>query len=114
MRAILTRVKSASVTIEGRVNGKIGRGFLILLGVGPYRSVCSFSRFILGLENQAHQKSRDDGGGDAAGGGFQAAGEDPQEAILVDGFCDALAQQIPEARQGNRGPGTGEFCKRFV
>ena len=35
MRAILTRVKSASVTIDGNVNGKIGRGFLILLGVGP-------------------------------------------------------------------------------
>ena len=35
MRAILTRVKSASVVIDGKVNGKIGRGFLILLGVGP-------------------------------------------------------------------------------
>lgn len=35
MRAVLTRVSSASVTIDGRVNGKIGKGFLILLGVGP-------------------------------------------------------------------------------
>ena len=35
MRAVLTRVKSASVTIDGKINGKIGRGFLILLGVGP-------------------------------------------------------------------------------
>ncbi len=35
MRAVLTRVKSASVTIDGQVTGKIGRGFLILLGVGP-------------------------------------------------------------------------------
>ena len=35
MRAVLTRVKSASVVIDGKVNGKIGRGFLILLGVGP-------------------------------------------------------------------------------
>ena len=35
MRAVLTRVNSASVTIDGHVNGKIGRGFLILLGVGP-------------------------------------------------------------------------------
>ena len=35
MKAVLTRVKSASVTIDGKVNGKIGRGFLILLGVGP-------------------------------------------------------------------------------
>ena len=35
MRAVLTRVKSASVTIDGTVHGKIGQGFLILLGVGP-------------------------------------------------------------------------------
>ena len=35
MRAILTRVKSASVTIDGELVGKIGQGFLILLGVGP-------------------------------------------------------------------------------
>ena len=35
MRAVLTRVKSASVTIDGKVVGKIGKGFLILLGVGP-------------------------------------------------------------------------------
>ena len=35
MRAVLTRVDSASVTIDGKVNGKIGKGFLVLLGVGP-------------------------------------------------------------------------------
>ena len=35
MRAVLTRVNSASVTIDGTVHGKIGKGFLILLGVGP-------------------------------------------------------------------------------
>ena len=35
MRAILTRVNSASVTIDGEVVGAIGKGFLILLGVGP-------------------------------------------------------------------------------
>ncbi|MBQ8881128.1 MAG: D-tyrosyl-tRNA(Tyr) deacylase [Oscillospiraceae bacterium] len=35
MRAVLTRVKSASVTIDGEIAGKIGQGFLILLGVGP-------------------------------------------------------------------------------
>ena len=35
MRAVLTRVKSASVTIDNEVVGSIGQGFLILLGVGP-------------------------------------------------------------------------------
>ena len=33
MRAVLTRVKYASVTIDEEVVGKIGPGFLILLGV---------------------------------------------------------------------------------
>ena len=33
MRAVLTRVKSASVAIEGKTVGEIGKGFLILLGV---------------------------------------------------------------------------------
>ena len=35
MRAVLTRVSSATVTVDGMVTGQIGRGFLILLGVGP-------------------------------------------------------------------------------
>ena len=33
MRAALTRVKHASVTIGGKVHGQIGEGFLILLGI---------------------------------------------------------------------------------
>ena len=35
MRAVVTRVKHASVTIEGQVRGQIGQGYLVLLGVGP-------------------------------------------------------------------------------
>lgn len=35
MRAVVIRVKHASVTIEGRVSGQIGEGFLVLLGIGP-------------------------------------------------------------------------------
>lgn len=35
MRAVITRVSSASVTIDGQVEGAIERGYLILLGVGP-------------------------------------------------------------------------------
>ena len=35
MRAVVTRVAHASVTIDGQINGQIGRGFLVLLGVGP-------------------------------------------------------------------------------
>ena len=33
MRAVVTRVRSASVTIEDKVAGQIGVGFLVLLGV---------------------------------------------------------------------------------
>lgn len=33
MRAVVTRVRSASVEIAGRINGEIGQGFLVLLGV---------------------------------------------------------------------------------
>ncbi len=33
MRAVVTRVNSASVTIDGTVKGSIGKGFLVLLGV---------------------------------------------------------------------------------
>lgn len=35
MRAVVTRVKSASVEIGGKIVGNISRGFLILLGVAP-------------------------------------------------------------------------------
>lgn len=35
MRAVVTRVSEASVSIGGEIAGEISRGFLILLGVGP-------------------------------------------------------------------------------
>ncbi|MDO4269945.1 MAG: D-aminoacyl-tRNA deacylase [Eubacteriales bacterium] len=33
MRAVIQRVSRASVTIDGKVHGAIGRGFLVLLGI---------------------------------------------------------------------------------
>lgn len=35
MKAVVTRVKSAAVTIEGKETAAIGTGYLVLLGVGP-------------------------------------------------------------------------------
>ncbi|MGE5630351.1 MAG: D-aminoacyl-tRNA deacylase [Caulobacteraceae bacterium] len=33
MRAVIQRVTSGSVTVEGRITGNIGKGFVVLLGV---------------------------------------------------------------------------------
>lgn len=35
MRAVVTRVAGASVTVDGQVTGQVGRGYLVLLGVAP-------------------------------------------------------------------------------
>ncbi|MBO4830883.1 MAG: D-tyrosyl-tRNA(Tyr) deacylase [Oscillospiraceae bacterium] len=35
MRAVVTRVSSASVEIDGELHGSIDKGFLVLLGVAP-------------------------------------------------------------------------------
>ena len=71
MRAILTRVNSASVSIDGEVVGEIGKGFLILLGVGPQddESHCRYlAEKALGLrvfedENGKMNRSLEDVGG---------------------------------------------------
>ena len=71
MRAVLTRVNSASVTIDGEVVGSIGKGFLILLGVGPEdtREHCEYlAQKALGLrvfedENGKMNRGLDDVGG---------------------------------------------------
>jgi len=71
MRAVLTRVRSASVTIDGEVTGKIGRGFLILLGIGPNdtESQCRYlAEKALGLRIFTDENDKMNLGLDAVGG----------------------------------------------
>ena len=71
MKAVVTRVNSASVCIDGALHGQIGRGFLILLGIGPddTPALCrKLAEKILGLrvfrdENDKMNRSLADVGG---------------------------------------------------
>lgn len=71
MKAVVTRVNSASVSIYGELRGAIGKGFLILLGVGPddTPALCTkLAEKVLGLrvfrdENDKMNKSLADVGG---------------------------------------------------
>ena len=71
MRAVLTRVKSASVTVDGAVIGKIGPGFLILLGVtheDTEAQAVKLADKLMGLrifedENEKMNRSLEDVGG---------------------------------------------------
>lgn len=52
MRAVVTRVSSASVTVSGKVTGRIDKGFLVLLGVAPSDTEAAVKKLadkILGL-----------------------------------------------------------------
>jgi len=61
MRVVIQRVSQASVTVEGRVVGAIGRGFLVLLGVthgdGP-EQVAWMAAKIAGLRLFADDQGR--------------------------------------------------------
>ena len=71
MRAVLTRVKSASVTVDGSVIGQIGQGFLILLGVtheDTEAQAVKLADKLMGLrifedENEKMNRSLEDVGG---------------------------------------------------
>lgn len=72
MRAVVTRVRSASVEIDGRVNGAIGQGLLILLGIAPEDTPAHCTKLadkLLGLrifedENGKMNRSPEDVGGE--------------------------------------------------
>lgn len=105
MRAVLTRVNSASVAIDGEVVGKIGKGFLILLGVGPddTEKECRYlAEKALGLRIFTDENDKMNLGLDAVGG----------EVLVVSQFtlstataARAAAPALPMPRTRNWGSG---------
>ena len=85
MRAVLTRVNSASVTIDGQVVGQIGRGFLILLGIGPNdtEKECRYlAEKALGLRIFTDENDKMNLGLDAVGGQVLVVSQ-----FTLDGNC---------------------------
>ena len=66
------------------------------------------------FENQTRQESGEDGGGDAACGGLQTAGEDAQKAAFRDCLPHALGQGVAEPQQGHRGTRPGEVHQGLI
>ncbi len=116
MRAVVQRVSQASVTVEGRMVGAIGKGFLVLLGVthADGRAEADWlARKIAGLrvfEDEAGKMNlglTDIGGavlvvsqftlyGDARRGrrpGFTDAARPEQAEPLIDYFCGKLREE---------------------
>lgn len=113
MRAILQRVSTASVTVEGQVVGRIDAGFLVLLGIaagdGPAEALLLAEktvnlRVFADAEGRFNHSLLDIGGaalvvsqftlyGDLRKGrrpNFTAAAPPAMAAPLVDAYADAL------------------------
>ena len=70
--------------------------------------------FFSRLENQRHKDAEYHSRRDAAGGGGEAAGKDPQPALFRHGLGHALCQSMAEARQGYGGTGTAPVGNGLV
>lgn len=121
MRCVVQRVSEASVTVEGTVVGAIGRGLLVLLGVGPDdgdAEITWMTRKLAGLrifpddEGRMNLSVEDIGGGvlvvsqftlygDCRKGrrpSFIGAAHPSLAEPLYERFCDQMARHVPVER----------------
>lgn len=126
MRAVIQRVSHASVTIEGEVKGKIGQGYLVLLGcenADTQEDIDWLARKIAGLrvfddENGVMNKSIMDVGGDVLvvsqftlwasykkgnRPSYLRAGSHEITVPLYESFCRTMAKELGKPVE------TGEF-----
>lgn len=100
MRAVLTRVNSAAVAIDGEVVGKIGKGFLILLGVGPddTEKECRYlAEKALGLRIFTDENDKMNLGLDAVGGEVLVVSQFTLQASTRKGNRPSYVRAAPEA-----------------
>ena len=126
MKAVVTRVNSASVCIDGALHGQIGRGFLILLGIGPEDTpaLCrKLAEKILGLrvfrdENDKMNRSLADVGGSVlvvSQFTLQASTRKGNRPSYIKAAPEAVSRPLYErftarvAELLGRGVATGEF-----
>jgi D-tyrosyl-tRNA(Tyr) deacylase len=110
MRALLQRVTTATVTVDGQIAGAIGRGFLVLLGVthadGDAEAVW-LARKIAGL-----RLFEDDAGK------FNRSLQEVGGAVLVVSqftlYGDAAKGRRPSFTDAARPEQAEPLCKRFV
>lgn len=110
MRALLQRVTTASVTVDGQIVGAIGRGFLVLLGIthadGEAEAV-RLARKVAGL------RLFDDDSGK-----FNRSLQDVGGAVLVVSqftlYGDARKGRRPSFTDAARPEQAEPLCERFV
>jgi D-tyrosyl-tRNA(Tyr) deacylase len=108
MRAIVQRVKNASVTVEGKVVGQIGRGFMVLVGMkadDTQADVDYISNKIVNLrvfEDEAGKMNRsllENGGGALIVSQFTLYGDvrGGRRPSFIEAACGERANELYEA-----------------
>lgn len=123
MRAVIQRVESAAVSVDGSVVGRIGGGFLVLLGIGggdTERDCEKLSRKMIDLrifadsEGKTNLSLKDVGGelliisqftlfADCRKGNrpnFLKAKEPAEAQRLYELFCELCGREVPTVERG--------------